>query len=349
MASHYTDNIIHGGDHEATHASQSKWRHEESSAFRRHAATAPRHADERSDSNDLAHFLNATRIDPHESGGPPASTGKHKPLPVPGNATSAGHYAVGPGHPTTGDVANALEVKCGPLLNYRRMENETWFGSVLVVTNGGGLAESPVAPELTVRIVQQVDNRTTRANEGLPVIAFQSLDQDLYADPSMDTGERPSWEAKVTGVRLYSDPANTFWRFSLEVPMQQSEIQCEYTISNLHFSEGKKTDKQNFFIPAISESMRIMFHSCNGFSVGTDEAAWSGPALWNDVARAHKKTPFHVMLGGGDQIYNDGIRVHGPLKEWTAISNPKKRKDYPFPEALRKACDEYYANNYIQW
>jgi hypothetical protein len=38
-----------------------------------------------------------------------------------------------------------------------------------------------------------------------------------------------------------------------------------------------------------------MFHSCNGFSVGTDEDAYSGACLWNDVGRVHAKTPFHVM------------------------------------------------------
>lgn len=92
-----------------------------------------------------------------------------------------------------------------------------------------------------------------------------------------------------------------------------------------------------------------MFHSCNGFSVGTDEEAWSGPALWNDVLRRHAEVPFHVMIGGGDQIYNDGIRVHGPLREWTEIGNPKKRRDYPFPEKLRADCDDYYLNNYIRW
>jgi hypothetical protein len=54
-------------------------------------------------------------------------------------------------------------------------------------------------------------------------------------------------------------------------------------------------------------------------------------------------------LGGGDQIYNDGIRVHGPLRAWTDIANPKKRRDFPFPEELRKKCDEYYVKNYIRW
>jgi hypothetical protein len=92
-----------------------------------------------------------------------------------------------------------------------------------------------------------------------------------------------------------------------------------------------------------------MFHSCNGFSVGTDEEAWSGPALWNDVARKHREIPFHVMVGGGDQIYNDGIRVDGPLRPWTDISNPKKRREYPFPEAMRAECDDYYLKNYIRW
>ena len=77
--------------------------------------------------------------------------------------------------------------------------------------------------------------------------------------------------------------------------MREEEIKCEYSIPDLQFIKGKKTDKQSFFIPAISDSMRIMFHSCNGFSVGTDEEAWSGAALWNDVQRIHAQKPFHVM------------------------------------------------------
>ena len=77
--------------------------------------------------------------------------------------------------------------------------------------------------------------------------------------------------------------------------MQQVEIRCDYTIPGLTFTQEIKTDKNSFFIPAIPDSMRIMFHSCNGFSVGTDEEAWSGPALWNDVQRVHRVSPFHVM------------------------------------------------------
>ncbi len=41
------------------------------------------------------------------------------------------------------------------------------------------------------------------------------------------------------------------------------------------------------------------------------------------------------MIGGGDQIHNDGVRVDGTLKPWTDIGNPKKRRGYPFDEDLR--------------
>jgi len=54
-------------------------------------------------------------------------------------------------------------------------------------------------------------------------------------------------------------------------------------------------------------------------------------------------------IGGGDQIYNDGIRVSGPLRAWSNIHSPKKRRDHPFPESLRQECDDYYLKNYIRW
>jgi hypothetical protein len=92
-----------------------------------------------------------------------------------------------------------------------------------------------------------------------------------------------------------------------------------------------------------------MFHSCNGFSVGTDLDIWKGPELWNDVLRVHEQRPFHVMIGGGDQIYNDGVRVTGPLQAWTNINSPRKRREYLFDESLRKECDPFYFHNYIRW
>ncbi|RFU30018.1 hypothetical protein B7463_g6317, partial [Scytalidium lignicola] len=332
MASHLKDNILHGHDHTDTHASDNRWRHQESSSFARHAAAvAPRQADVRDNSKDLADFLNSSRIGPPESSAS-STTGKHQPLVVPGS-TSIEHS-----NQNGGGIMGDLEVRCGPLLNYRRMEDNMWYGSVLVVTKSNGI-DGGEAPDLLLRVAPLSGQQQQQLSGG---------NSAREGTNGMPHGSGV-WQAQVRGVKLYADQANTFWRFGLQVPMQQAEIRASYSIPGLRFAKSEKTDKNSFYIPAISESMRIMFHSCNGFSVGTDEEAWSGPALWNDVLRVHDERRFHVMIGGGDQIYNDGIRVHGPLRPWTDVSNPKKRREFAFPEQLRKECDDYYVHNYIRW
>jgi hypothetical protein len=223
---------------------------------------------------------------------------------------------------TSGDA----EVLCGPLLNYRRMsgentENPIWHGSVLVVTKPG-----------------QVPEKLNLSHLGAPGQGGQSNDHSASLDRT------------ISGVKLFEDPRKAFWQFDLEAPFQEQESAWEYAIPHLTSAKGAHASTaRRFFIPSKHESMRIMFHSCNGFSVGTDEEAWSGPALWNDVLRVHEQQPFHVMIGGGDQIYNDSVRVTGPLKPWTDISNPKKRHDFPFPEKMRADCDDFYFDNYVRW
>ncbi|ETI21991.1 hypothetical protein G647_06061 [Cladophialophora carrionii CBS 160.54] len=225
--------------------------------------------------------------------------------------------------PDVANSSNAIEVLCGPLLNYQRMSEEgpsavTWHGSVLLVTK-----PNSKIPTLELKLAGPWD----------PSARVRSLQSQL-----------------VQGLKLYSDPDKTFWRFTLRVPLVEAEAKWEYSIPDMHFlSEVSKEPSRQFVVPSATESMRIMFHSCNGFSVGTDEDFWSGPVLWNDVLRTHQQRPFHVMIGGGDQIYNDSIRVKGPLKEWTAIANPKKRKEYPFGEDMRNRCDQYYFDNYARW
>ncbi|RDW88867.1 hypothetical protein BP6252_00899 [Coleophoma cylindrospora] len=364
MASHFKDDLLYGEDHPDTHASASRWRHQETPSFARHAA--PRQADTKHhNSRDLADFFNSTRVSPAPGSSGTGASGKHTPLVVAGGAnthTQNGQQTLAAG--LAEGETSGLEVKCGPLLNYRRMEDETWFGSVLIVTKSGGSAADFV-PELIIRTKERshsgaaIDN--TNGANGMDVANGEINNVDSTNSPfgashsngalaNGDSKYDSSRENRGKGTKLYSDLFNTFWRFDLAIPLEQYELQCEYEIPGLTFSKGtKKMDKNEFFIPAVTESMRIMFHSCNGFSVGTDEDAWSGPALWNDVQRVHKVTPFHIMLGGGDQIYNDGIRVSGPLRPWSDMGNPTKRRHHPFPESLRKDCDKYYVNNYIRW
>ncbi|KAK0703746.1 hypothetical protein B0T26DRAFT_681386 [Lasiosphaeria miniovina] len=333
----YDDDLLDEDEPESRnpHASSTRWRHQESSSYAKYANQQPqrghvaRDADSRNDVGALADFLNSSRIEPPERTGSRPSTPRFKPVmagAAESRATADGDNNVAAanlGSPR-GPPPDGKEILVGPLLNYRRMENNQWIGSVLIVTRGGGKTQ-PLAPSLSLR---------RAAGSGGGGGAGQGKDAPGKA---------------TKGICLYSDPRCTFWRFDLAVDLRPVETKWEYALSGMRQASKTKPAINSFYVPAASESMRIMFHSCNGFSVGTDEQAWSGLALWNDVLRRHREVPFHVMIGGGDQIYNDGIRVKGPLNEWTKITNPKKRKEYPFPEKLREDCDEYYLKNYLRW
>jgi hypothetical protein len=335
MASHENHLPLPEEDHLNPYRSASKWRHEESPAFARHAG-APRDAQtQRASTQDLSNFLNSSRIDvdrPNTNG-----TGNYQPIVI-GAVDDATPEAT-----DTAGVSDGKEVICGPLINYRRMEGDIWHGSVLIVTKGGGKTQL-FKPTLNLGRVEVARD---------PIQGLQGQGSGASgAELSQGDGTqaiKSNHGTDIEGVCLLSDPRNTFWQFPLACDMLETETKWAYSITDVRYKSTTKPTTNYFFVPAITESMRIMFHSCNGFSVGTDEEAWSGPALWKDVMRRHAEAPFHVMIGGGDQIYNDGIRVTGPLREWTNISNPKKRKDYAFPEKLRKDCDDYYLNNYVRW
>ncbi|KAI0011003.1 hypothetical protein F4779DRAFT_263452 [Xylariaceae sp. FL0662B] len=325
MATSEHDHTLADEDPRNPYASSNRWRHQESSAFARAAVARDAHSSS-ANTNDLSKFFNSARIESDRSN--PNGTGNFKPIVVGGSDGPID--GAGDGVPAD----DGKEVVCGPLLNYRRMEDGVWHGSVLLVTKGGGKTQG-FQPTLNLGRVEVAAEQSGLVNQGPSVNGADAV--------------RSGHGNDIAGIRLYSDPRATFWSFHLACDMADTETKWAYSISHVRYKSATKPKANYFFVPAIHESMRIMFHSCNGFSVGTDEDAWSGPALWNDVLRSHAEAPFHVMIGGGDQIYNDGIRVNGPLREWTDIGNPKKRRDYPFPERLRSACDDYYLNNYIRW
>lgn len=154
--------------------------------------------------------------------------------------------------PHTTENHGSVEVKCGPLLNYRRMEEGLWYGSVLVVL-AGQESHEPVLHLKRATSGSTAQQRETETGNGIN-------------ESSASTAENGTTQVK--GAKLYADPYNTFWRFKLEVRMHETGTAYQYTIPSLKYASTKAA-VQTFHVPALSESMRIMFHSCNGFSVGT--------------------------------------------------------------------------------
>jgi hypothetical protein len=150
---------------------------------------------------------------------------------------------------------------------------------------------------------------------------------------------------EIRGVRLYADPIRdvTFWRFNIEVELGEHQAHIAYRIN--------RGPAIGFWVPARGQSMNIMFHSCNGFSLSVDPDMFSGPdPLWRDVLNTHQTRPFHVMIGGGDQIYNDRVMVQTQhFRAWTQIKNPHEKHKAPFSPEMKDELESFYLERYAMW
>ena len=73
-------------------------------------------------------------------------------------------------------------------------------------------------------------------------------------------GERVSKRGQqVRGFRLHAERGVTFWRFNLEVELSVQQTRVAYSING--------SPSVGFWIPGRGQSMNVMFHSCNGFSM----------------------------------------------------------------------------------
>jgi len=310
----------------------------------------------------------------------------------------------------------ALFLKCGPLLRYTGMREESsttsgkskeiWRGSVMIVTENAASEypsppvlrmfaqpmelqqppsaagqeippeeEDPLAGQVKVSrtgrplyvrpahdIEPNADLSREENNYGLfsatrtPLLGPQSLSgsedrpshnpritfQDKSRIKSRD-GERLGKYREVQAHRLHTERGLTFWRFNLEIELGPQQTRIAYRIN--------KGPAIGFWVPARGDTMNIMFHSCNGFSLSVEPDNFSGPdPLWRDVMNRHQHRPFHVMLGGGDQIYNDAaMRDTVLFREWLQIKNPERKHGADFTEDMQEELEEFYLNRYAMW
>jgi hypothetical protein len=163
-----------------------------------------------------------------------------------------------------------------------------------------------------------------------------------FDGPAVD-GEKLRKSVEIQGIRLAAERGVTFWRFNIEVELRDKQQRIAYRINR-----GPAT---GFWVPARGASMNIMFYSCNGFSLSVNSDQFSGPdPMWRDVLNTHQTQPFHVMVGGGDQVYNDVImRQTTAFKAWLAIKNPLHKHNAPFTPEMQEELEDFYLNRYAMW
>jgi hypothetical protein len=62
----------------------------------------------------------------------------------------------------------------------------------------------------------------------------------------------------------------------------------------------------------VAAHVVFILEQCNGFSAGVNPDDFRGPGfksgydpVWMDLLAKHAEEPFHVLVGGGDQLYCD--------------------------------------------
>lgn len=202
------------------------------------------------------------------------------------------------------------KVVVGPLLRYERIDQNAriWRGSCLIVSDD---TQPPVM--------------------SLHVGSEKGASRTLHAHPVL---------LDVYRNQFY------FWRFPLELPMAEHEQTVVYTatcfVTRMNFS---------FHLPSIHDNMRFMFYSCNGFSDVTPalqkELGAPNHPLWQDVLDKHAIMPFHVMLGGGDQLYSDDMITEDFMKPWVSETDIVKRLALSGGQ-FKEPMEEFYFNNYVK-
>ncbi|PSN63523.1 hypothetical protein BS50DRAFT_115741 [Corynespora cassiicola Philippines] len=156
-------------------------------------------------------------------------------------------------------------------------------------------------------------------------------------------GEKVGKYREIPGARLHAERGVTFWRFNLEIELSDNQTRIAYKINH-----GPAI---GFWVPARGETMNVMFHSCNGFSLSVDPKEFCGPdPMWRDVLNNHQTRPFHVMIGGGDQIYNDAaMRQTTLFRQWTESRNPLQKHNASFSSELQNELEQFYLDRYSMW
>lgn len=207
-----------------------------------------------------------------------------------------------------------LQISCGPLVRFlasHENNKPNYRGTIMIVVRDFNAAEPP---ELSF----------------------------LLGSSSQDVNDQLS-EASPTKVSIiHKEESFTFIRYSFEFTLQDYEQQVRYSIA------GGSLPHFKFYIPAAHQSMNVMSYSCNGFSLATETASFKG-SLWLDVLKRHEQDlHYHVMVGGGDQIYCDSIAVSSDkFQRW--LKHKHLHSANHLTDDIKQSFHHYYLNHYMQW
>ncbi|KAF9354996.1 hypothetical protein BGX34_010709 [Mortierella sp. NVP85] len=191
-----------------------------------------------------------------------------------------------------------------------------------------------------------------------PVLRFQDIDVPSrkwigsalivseQQDPPQLVVRALTKKAKTVhfGARLLDSwEGNHFYRYDIELSVKGDKAK-----SYEYYFESNEGQRWNFYVPALDKEFNWAFYSCNGFTsdVEKPEEDFHGAnPLWDDLLGTHRQKPFHALVGGGDQIYNDAVLDVPEIEEWLKLGE-EERIATVFSNEKKYAVEKYYFDHY---
>jgi hypothetical protein len=191
-----------------------------------------------------------------------------------------------------------------------------------------------------------------------PILGFESgTDGAFYTCLVVISGEAPVW--LVDGIRVpfakLADAAieGAIWRAEWPMPANRAASrQVNYTIEagGQPAVSSRNENRWKFYLPAVTESIRFVYGSCNGFSALKLMASTAEPhKMWERMMADHADRPLSLIVLGGDQVYADAVWEQDWMRGFAEMTEAQMAVA-PVTSEMEANMDSFYEKLYLrQW
>ena len=153
----------------------------------------------------------------------------------------------------------------------------------------------------------------------------------------------------VCGTHVYSVLCAKTDEFSIDLDLEFERIQLcntlvayEFAIMlseiDQHIAYSVNDSKYSFHVPSKTRPINILYTSCNDIYQ---------QKVWDSIHTQHAAQPYHIAIGGGDQIYMDDVWNIPSLSKWK-VSSYFEKTSYILSDIVKEEIAEFYSKKYDQ-
>jgi hypothetical protein len=136
-----------------------------------------------------------------------------------------------------------------------------------------------------------------------------------------------SFGIKIKNVKTHDIDVGFLTTYEFDIPMTKQGQKITYSVNDIDYT---------FHVPHVTQELNVFYSSCNH----TTQLS-----VWDIIKEQHLSDPYHLAIGGGDQIYMDDVWKLPCLKNWHLLSSNEKLTYEPSDQTIHE-ISQFYKNTY---